>query len=248
MHFNQIVAQMITTSYMKSSEAKNPLAIIMRILSIPVVKFCIHMRIVPNAVTAISIICGCLAALFYFTDRKTLFIAVWVLSIVLDYSDGAIARKMKLESHFGYLFDSLGDRLKLTALLVSWAVLRNSLTSYSIAGTAIVILVATEFICHSFIPLRNENRHNLWKDGSLKTIIFQMFVRFDMHSFLLLGIMISFGVTIGYFGTIWFVAILGINMLAEIKKRISYSAGTISMQLNLSLFGKWLRNRKDGIE
>ena len=72
-----LVERMIAGCYIKADEPGNPLVVALRMLSIPVVLFCIRLKIHPNIVTSISLALGCLGSLFYVIDEKLAYIAAW---------------------------------------------------------------------------------------------------------------------------------------------------------------------------
>ena len=64
---------------------------------------------IPNFLTSLNFLCGCLASYFAF---KSLFEAAFLLvlfGVFFDLFDGFFARLFKVESNFGLQFDSMAD-------------------------------------------------------------------------------------------------------------------------------------------
>lgn len=147
----RLIERMTAAGYMKAEEANNPLVVALRMFALPVVMFGIRTKLRPNIVTGISLALGCSGAFFYYLDAKLAFVVAWSVSVILDYADGPIARMSGKESHFGYLFDMLGDRIKLTSLVIAWGFVEGNFLGTMLAILVVSILFATEVITHLFV-------------------------------------------------------------------------------------------------
>lgn len=81
-------------------------------LGIKIANILCHTNITPNQVTIIATIIGIIAAFFFIPGKHYLNVIgalLLQLSLVLDYSDGAIARKKKMVSNRGLWYDSNFD-------------------------------------------------------------------------------------------------------------------------------------------
>lgn len=68
-------------------------------------------RIIPNQVTAVSILCEFICALFYASGHFLAGSAFYFLAHVLDCTDGNLARAKEIFSPLGRWFDFVGDRI-----------------------------------------------------------------------------------------------------------------------------------------
>lgn len=64
---------------------------------------------IPNAITALNLICGLLAMWFFMEDKVFLSTYCILSAMVFDFMDGFLARILKAQSNFGKQFDSLAD-------------------------------------------------------------------------------------------------------------------------------------------
>lgn len=70
--------------------------------------------VVPNLLTLSRGIFVILISLIYFTDISSKFVIIYILFLlasISDYFDGKLARKWKVKSNFGVVFDSLFDKV-----------------------------------------------------------------------------------------------------------------------------------------
>ena len=66
-------------------------------------------RYIPNTVTLSNLLCGCLALISIFTDQVQMVPIFIAISLLADYSDGLLARLLKVSSPMGRELDSLAD-------------------------------------------------------------------------------------------------------------------------------------------
>ena len=64
---------------------------------------------IPNAITSLNLVCGCLAIISTFHKNFELTAFLVVLAAVLDFFDGFAARLLKVHSEIGKQLDSLAD-------------------------------------------------------------------------------------------------------------------------------------------
>lgn len=86
------------------------------------------LRHVPNILTLLNLLCGCIATVLLFRDDISIFIVsvVIFLGILFDLMDGLLARKLNVESKFGLQLDSLADLI--TSGLVPGIIMFNLIT------------------------------------------------------------------------------------------------------------------------
>ncbi len=125
------------------------------------------MKFIPNLITLLNLLCGCLAIAFLLTDGMVLVpandgtvyfdlpasigIASWLIvaAAVLDFMDGFVARALKADSAMGVQLDSLADvvtfgvapgMILFSFLRLSWAAEMTAL------DTSVVYLVPAFFV------------------------------------------------------------------------------------------------------
>ena len=86
--------------------------LVLRRLSKPITAFSVRFGISPNLITFVSLVIGFYAA-YLFTQREYLIGAIlFQLSLIVDCSDGEVARYTRKFSNFGRWFDASTDRVK----------------------------------------------------------------------------------------------------------------------------------------
>lgn len=86
-------------------------------LALPVTYLCYKLKIKPNSVTLTSFIIFIVGAFFFNQSNYYLSAILWLLSYVLDCTDGALARFTGTGSRFGAFFDVVIDRIISTIFL-----------------------------------------------------------------------------------------------------------------------------------
>lgn len=81
---------------------------------------------IPNGITLLNLLCGCIAAIYAFDDQLLLAGLFVALGIFLDFFDGLAARMLKVASDLGTQLDSLADMV--TSGLVPGIVMYQLLT------------------------------------------------------------------------------------------------------------------------
>ncbi len=85
----------------------------------------IVLKHLPNALTLSNLFCGCLTVLSILSDQLTLVPIFITISLLADYSDGLVARLLKVSSPMGRELDSLAD-------MVSFGVVPGMMLFYMI--------------------------------------------------------------------------------------------------------------------
>jgi hypothetical protein len=86
--------------------------LVLRRLSKPITAFSVRFGISPNLITFVSLVIGFYAA-YLFTQREYVMGAIlFQLSLIVDCSDGEVARYTRKFSNFGRWFDASTDRVK----------------------------------------------------------------------------------------------------------------------------------------
>ena len=77
-----------------------------------------RLNFTPNIITTLSLLTGLLSG-YYFYKNNYICIPLWIISYILDCSDGYFARKYKMTSKFGDYYDHISDFIKITAILTT---------------------------------------------------------------------------------------------------------------------------------
>ena len=108
-------------------------------------------RIIPNILTALNIISGCLAAYFAFEGFFEIVFFLVLLGTFFDLFDGLISRLLKVESDFGIQFDSMADLI--TCGMVPGVVMYNLLAGIDIQAINFIFKLFENELNISFVPL-----------------------------------------------------------------------------------------------
>ncbi|PCJ98475.1 MAG: phosphatidylserine synthase [Flavobacteriaceae bacterium] len=66
-------------------------------------------RYIPNIITLLNVLCGCIAAVFAVQNQLELAALFFVVGVLFDFFDGLAARALKVQSELGLQLDSLAD-------------------------------------------------------------------------------------------------------------------------------------------
>ncbi len=111
---------------------------------------------IPNSITLLNLLCGCIAALFAFTDdliTAGIFVAI---GIFFDFFDGLAARFLKVSSELGGELDSMADLITsgLVPGIVMFQLLNDALGVNLIEdGTAFKLGMNEYAISHPYVAL-----------------------------------------------------------------------------------------------
>ena len=68
-------------------------------------------RHIPNLITMLNILCGCIAVVFAMRNEMEYTALFVFLGIFFDYFDGLLARLLRVQSNLGIQLDSLADMI-----------------------------------------------------------------------------------------------------------------------------------------
>ena len=77
----------------------------------------------PNILTTYSFVCGLLSVYFLYKRKLPLFSLLFIVSYFFDCCDGSFARRYRMESRFGDLYDHITDVVVFLLLLLVVALL-----------------------------------------------------------------------------------------------------------------------------
>lgn len=119
-----------------------------RPLSYPLVQLSAKLRLTPNFITSISLLCAIIAAIFFGLGKVYLGALFFFLRHYFDCMDGALARLTKNFSKFGAMFDAVGDGVGVLVVLLA-----ITIEQYLRLGTSIVFLYLGLTLISNFIAL-----------------------------------------------------------------------------------------------
>ncbi len=176
----------------------------------------LHTNITPNTVTIIAMIIGATACLVIAVPKlTTLIIGVFMfeLHLVLDSSDGELARFKKKFSLLGNYLDTLGHMLIYSCLYSGLGIniyLRTNNLFFLILGflTAITYFLASSV--HHLDPLREGKTYLEYRKGERKIV----FLGINTYNVLTEDLNIVFA--LGIFGTFQYLGIIKVDIFAII--------------------------------
>ena len=121
---------------------------------------------IPNSVTAANIVVGFVSMLAAADGRFNLAVYLLLCAILLDMSDGILARKLHVTSKFGQEMDSLSDSMSFCAapaFLVHQAMLQP-LKGFGVA-VAVTFVLAGVFRLARFNLISDEHEKGRWTTG-----------------------------------------------------------------------------------
>lgn len=100
----------------------------------------------PNMITTYSLITGILACYFLYKEKIYLFISFYLLSYFFDCFDGYFARRYKMTSKFGDIYDHVKDTI--VNLLLVFVIFYKYYQSITLANVIIIVILFTLFTMH----------------------------------------------------------------------------------------------------
>jgi CDP-diacylglycerol--serine O-phosphatidyltransferase len=96
-------------------------------------------RNIPNAITSLNLLFGCIALIFIFQNRLVDASYMVIAAAIADFFDGMAARLLKVHSDIGKQLDSLAD-------MVSFGVVPGMMVFKLIANTSIELVDINDFL------------------------------------------------------------------------------------------------------
>jgi CDP-diacylglycerol---serine O-phosphatidyltransferase len=99
------------------------------------------LRLIPNSLTLLNLLCGFLSIIFIFKEEKYIVIILIFAGFIFDSLDGALARKFNVTSKIGVELDSLADAFSFVCApaLITYFWLFNESTLGLIASSLIMV-------------------------------------------------------------------------------------------------------------
>ena len=120
--------------------------------------FYYKLYLTPNSITTISLIFGILASYYFYKNEYNLAGLLFIIAYYFDCADGKMARKYKMTSKFGDIYDHYSDYFKFGLLFVIMYMKSKEKCKKIIIPTIILVLLLMIFFeCQEKIYDKNES-------------------------------------------------------------------------------------------
>ena len=182
--------------FTKSSEI-NLLMLLISYLVYPLSLVFVKLKIKPNLITSVSLLSAIYGSYQFTLGNFKLFCIFWILSILLDFCDGQVARISKIINKTSFNFDSLSDLLKIFIIILSSAIYYNTQLYWIVSCSSVFSFLFHEVLYTHFIHLKK--KVSLFQNQLIKNkfyikilkIVISIFFRIDGHSILLFLLLAS---------------------------------------------------------
>jgi phosphatidylglycerophosphate synthase len=207
--------------FTKSSEI-NYLMLLISYFAYPLTLVFVKLKIKPNLITCISLLLAIYASYQFILGHFKYFTIFWILSILLDFCDGQVARITKTINKTAFNFDSLSDLLKIFIIILSSAIYYNYQFYWIISCLSVFLFFFHEVLFVYLINLKKKNSLFIGIFSNrefLKKILIRIvhfFLRIDGHS-ILLFLLLALNLHFALLTMIYMQFVLLLNIL-----RVSY--------------------------
>lgn len=113
---------------------------------------------IPNLLTILNLICGCIALYFTFQDELVLTAYLIGFAVIFDFMDGAAARLLNVSNPIGKELDSLADMVSFG--LVPGAVVFNLLEGSTLSQYSYIALIIPIFSAYRLAKFNVDENQN----------------------------------------------------------------------------------------
>ncbi|MGZ9800174.1 CDP-diacylglycerol--glycerol-3-phosphate 3-phosphatidyltransferase [Mycoplasma sp. AC1221] len=213
--------------WIKSLNIPNKLTLIRIILVIPIIILISINATIFFANKDILNQTNSLLAIMYLIFNILIFI-IFITAMITDYYDGKIARKNRIITAFGKLWDPLADKIMTTSVLIYLSVI-----SYTPIWSTVLFILRDIIVdgCRGLLIKNNQEiSANFW--GKLKTLL----MSFAIPILLLFVIIMQFIPNISYYHSYLYYWIYIINIPLFIAQLFSLFSGYIYIKLATKFF------------
>ncbi len=115
-------------------------------------------KYIPNLLTILNLICGCIALYFTFQDELVLTAYLIGFAVIFDFMDGAAARLLNVSNPIGKELDSLADMVSFG--LVPGAVIFNLLEESTLSQYSYIALIIPIFSAYRLAKFNVDENQN----------------------------------------------------------------------------------------
>ena len=138
------------TKYANQSLIKNSfINYLLYYISSPIVFISFKLKLTPNTLTTASILATFLSVIFLYKSQILMFQFIWLFAVLLDYSDGPLARKTQIFSK-GFDYDHLSDLFKICFMTASVAIFHNEINGIILSFLFIFIFLLNSILDKEF--------------------------------------------------------------------------------------------------
>ncbi|WP_435128446.1 CDP-diacylglycerol--glycerol-3-phosphate 3-phosphatidyltransferase [Mycoplasma sp. 6243] len=213
--------------WIKSFNVPNKLTLIRIILVIPIIILISINATIFFANKDVLNQTNSLLAIMYLIFNILIFI-IFITAMITDYYDGKIARKNRIITAFGKLWDPLADKIMTTSVLIYLSVI-----SYTPIWSTVLFILRDIIVdgCRGLLIKNNQEiSANFW--GKLKTLL----MSFAIPILLLFVIIMQFIPNISYYHSYLYYWIYIINIPLFIAQLFSLFSGYIYIKLATKFF------------
>jgi len=102
------------------------------------------LNLIPNHLTTCSLFFGLLSGYLFYYDKTILSVISFIISYYFDTADGLYARKYKMETELGEIYDHIADTLRV--LLILYIMYIKSSTKFYMYLPVIIIILFLSFV------------------------------------------------------------------------------------------------------
>jgi phosphatidylglycerophosphate synthase len=188
--------QLIQNSVIKIQKHENVLIWLTYRATYPIAKFLIKFPISPNSLTILSLsLVGVTNVLLTVRMHQTIFTIIWVVSILLDFMDGQVARLTGKVRDHSFSFDHTSDLLKISSTIIALSIYyATELIWVTAPITMCMILLSDRLNTDLAFALRDQQISSVTDTSMYRspfvTNIYTVFFTFNSHSLFLFPLMI----------------------------------------------------------
>ena len=182
----------------------NFLVLFISYLAYPISIFLNKLELKPNHVTLLSLILALMSCYFFIIKDTIFFVFLWLISSLLDFCDGQIARMSKNVNKTAFNFDGLSDLVKIASVIMASAIYYNDKQYWLFCSLLVFFLPLSSILNLTYSNITsNKNKKNIaqlfTKNIFFKKILsnlISVFLKIDGHTlFLFSALAISINVS-----------------------------------------------------
>lgn len=174
-------------NYFSPNSKDNIFIYLVSCISFPISILIARIKIPPNAITCMSLIFGLTSIYYLFKNEYIFYVLFFILSIILDFNDGQVARINKKVNTSRFDLDLNVDLIKNCAVLLSVGIIDDKLDIWILTSICIFLYI---YFLLSHLLLQNEKKISKFKFKNIKFYFFSqikvLVFSVNAHTFFLL--------------------------------------------------------------
>jgi phosphatidylglycerophosphate synthase len=184
------------TKYVKTGPDQNIIIWLLYLSAFPFTRIALYFRISPNTLTTMSSILALLAGVALLTYENVLaFSTLFLLSIILDFADGLVARATQNVGKSALDYDHISDLFKISFVVICLSTEFADEKIWPIASISLSLFLISTVLNHDFGAAKKSkasqgaifdsgNSAMERKKQNFKRNIFSIFMTYDSHTLL----------------------------------------------------------------